>query len=119
VAVAIQHSDADNRSLNFTTQKLLKESISFSQQHDDILDKHGYSIKGISPQLYLRYLQGAITYNMLAGKKLRAYRNAVLFQLQRPISFKTLIVLILGTIGPKPLALMKIRSAKSQSAQDA
>jgi hypothetical protein len=112
IVAAIQHADAGNRSLDFTTEKLLKEAVSFSQQHDEILGKHGKHIKVVSPSLYLRYLMGAITYNMLAGNRLKAIKYALQHLVLRMVSLKTLAVLMIGMLGPTTLASMKIRNAK-------
>lgn len=107
--VALLHSDADNRSLHFSTGQLINSAQSNADQISDLLSRHGQALRHTSPSTYYEYIRGGATFNFLAGRRGKGLFYAVHYLTQKPFSLKTWAVVGFGLVGRTPLAWLKTK----------
>lgn len=105
--IGIVHSDANNRSLNITIDKLLAEAPDNAIALAGLLSRHGWALREWGPSMFFKCNQGAATFHFLAGLKLEGLRFAAHCLKLRPFSPKILAVTAFGVLGPRPLAWLK------------
>lgn len=106
------HSDANNRSLNFTQDQLLEGANNNAQQIVELLDRHGASIKQAGEKLYWEYVRSLITLLFLAGDRLSALKYFYRYLQHDFFSKKLWGVMVFGMLGKRPLAWLKYRLAE-------
>ena len=107
--VALLHSDADNRSLHFSSAQLIYSAQSNADQITELLRRHGEVLRQTSPSIYYEYIRGGATLNFLAGQRVKGLIYAAHFLSHRPFSLKTWTVIGFGLLGRKPLAWLKTK----------
>lgn len=108
--VGVIHSDANNRSLNFTSERLLTDSYNNALQITELLERHGDRIKVISAPMYWEYVRGLITLWFLVGNRFGALQYALRYFPHNPFSKKLWIVIIFGLIDKRALAWLKSKA---------
>lgn len=107
--VGVVHSDATNRTLNFTPKQLLDGARPAISQTVELLRKHGSVIKEISPPLYYEYIRGLITLYFISGQRMMGLRYFFQYLPYNPLQKKLWVVVMLGLIGKKYLSWAKAK----------
>lgn len=109
--VGLIHSDADKRSLHFSTEGLTRDAPDAAAAMEQLLSRHGEAVRQMSPQLYWQCIRGASTTHFLAGNRTQGVCYAVGYLLRNPLSARIWAVTAFGLLGSKPLAWLKARGA--------
>jgi len=108
------HSDALNRLTQPSLDSLFRSARDQCKGLESLLSSHGDVLEAIAPRLFLHHLSGLVTLKFLLGEQLGAIRHARHCLRIAPCSLKVWGVLILGLLGPKPLAWIKLNRFRYQ-----
>jgi glycosyltransferase involved in cell wall biosynthesis len=105
--VALYHQDAGNQLTRPDIKRILGDAKDQATSGRSLLYEHGDALKYYAPQVYSLHISGLATSYFLIGDRLNGIKYSVLSLSSNTSTVKSLAILILGIIGPKPLVWFK------------
>jgi hypothetical protein len=105
--VRLYHQDAENRVVRPTSHEMLAHARDGARDVEEVLARHGAALEQWAPTELSRIVQNGMLFNFLAGRRARALEYARWRLGLRPVSAKTYAILLLGLVGPAPLAFVR------------
>ena len=110
--VLLIHYDAHNRLTQPSLESLFRSAADRAKSLECLLSSHGDALEAVAPRLFLQQLSGLVTLKLLVGERLSAVRYACRCLRVNPCFVKVWGVLILGLLGRKPLAWVKLNRSR-------
>jgi hypothetical protein len=107
--VRLYHQDAANRVVRPTSEQMLKHAPDGARNVDAVLMQHGGALRRWAPSVFARMLQSGMLLHFLAGSRRAALGYAAQRLRLRPVVARTFVVLLVGLLGPQPLAWLRAR----------
>jgi len=111
-AVRLYHQDADNQLTRHLAPQFLLIAPDLAKNSEKLLADHGEALRAWAPELYWREISGLVTLYFAANRRREGWRAFLRCLVLRPFSGKLWATVILGLIGPQPLAWVKSRRAR-------
>jgi hypothetical protein len=109
----IFHTDAENRITAspppLLRKRMLRDAHDSAQNADEIVREHGEAMRMHAPTLYKNTLNNAAIQHFLDGNRLTGIGYSLLALKQAPIEVRYWATLLIGVLGPGPLAWAKAR----------
>jgi glycosyltransferase involved in cell wall biosynthesis len=103
----LYHQDAENRVVRPTSREMLAHARDGARDVEEILVRHRAALQQWAPTELSRIVQNGMLFNFLAGRRVRALMYARWRLGLRPVSPKTYAILLMGLLGPAPLAFVR------------
>ncbi len=106
--VARYHQDAENQLTKPDAGRSLESAVERASSGEILLREHGEALKAYAPNAFRNELAGQATLWFLAGRRARGIKYSFLSLALRPFSPRSWGTLLLGLIGPGPLARARV-----------
>lgn len=112
-AIAMVHSDADNRSLHHSVRSLLSLAEDQARAQRALLEAHGPALERVAPARYWREVRIAALQSFLAGDRLEGSRHTLRHLRERP-SGSMVALWGLGLLGARMVAIAALAALSAR-----
>lgn len=105
--VRLYHQDADNQVVRPTSREMRAHARDGAREVEEVLARHHAALQQWAPTVFIRTVQSGMLFNFLAGRRGRALAYARWRFRLRPVSTKACAILLVGLLGPAPLAFLR------------
>lgn len=105
--VRLYHHDADNQLIKPNTTRIIEGAKDQAFSGELVLKNHGESLKKYAPKVYERNISGLATLFFISGYRMIALKYSLTSLKNNILSIKNWVILLVGILGPKPLAFVK------------